>query len=52
MNFLAYLVLTEAFLSVGTLVASAIPIRGTRVGLGAVVFLALIGRLALPVLRC
>ena len=42
MNFLAYLVLTAAFLGVGTLVASAIPTRGTRIGLGAVVFLALI----------
>ena len=42
MNFLAYLLLTAVCLGVGTLVASVIPTRGTRIGLGAVVFLALI----------
>jgi hypothetical protein len=42
MNFLAYLMLTSVFLGVGILVASALPTRGIRIGLGAVVFLALI----------
>jgi hypothetical protein len=42
MNFLAYLVLITVLLSVGSLVAVVIPTRGTRLGLGAVVFLALI----------
>ena len=42
MNFLAYLTLTAVVLGVGTLVASVLPTRGTRIGLGAVVFLALI----------
>jgi hypothetical protein len=41
-SFLAYLMLTAAFLGVGTRVALVIPTRGTRIGLGAVVFLALI----------
>jgi hypothetical protein len=39
---LAYLLLTVAFLGVGTRVALVIPTRSTRIGLGAVVFLALI----------
>jgi hypothetical protein len=41
-GFLAYLLLTVAFLGVGTRVALVIPTRSTRIGLGAVVFLALI----------
>jgi hypothetical protein len=42
MNFLAYLMLTAVVLGVGTQVARVLPTRGTRIGLGAVVFLALI----------
>jgi hypothetical protein len=42
MAVVAYLVLLILLLGVGTLVASILPTRGARIGLGAVVFLALI----------
>ena len=42
MAVIAYLVLMAFLLGVGTLVASILPTRGARIGLGAVVFLALI----------
>jgi hypothetical protein len=42
MDFLAYLILVALLLSLGTLVASILPTRGARIGLGAVLFLALI----------
>jgi hypothetical protein len=42
MDFLAYILLIAFLLGSGTLVASIIPTRGARIGLGAVVFLALI----------
>jgi hypothetical protein len=42
MVFLAYILLVAFLLGSGTLVASIIPTRGARIGLGAVVFLSLI----------
>lgn len=42
MSVVAYLLLVIFVLGVGTLVASILPTRGARIGLGAVVFLALI----------
>jgi hypothetical protein len=42
MSIIAYLLLVIFVLGVGTLVASILPTRGARIGLGAVVFLALI----------
>jgi hypothetical protein len=42
MGFLAYLVLLAVLLGLGTLVASILPTRGARIGLGAVLFLALV----------
>jgi hypothetical protein len=42
MDFLAYLILVAVLLGLGTLVASFLPTRGARIGLGAVLFLALV----------
>ncbi len=42
MSFLAYLILIVTFLGLGTLTASLLPTRGARIGLGAVLFLALL----------
>jgi hypothetical protein len=42
MSFLAYIVLVVVLLGMGTLIATMLPTRGARIGLGAVVFLALI----------
>lgn len=42
MIFLAYLVLIVVLLGTGTLAASILPVRGARIGLGAILFLALI----------
>jgi hypothetical protein len=42
MSFLAYLILVVAFLGFGTLTASILPTRGARIGLGTVLFLALL----------
>ncbi|HVO69636.1 MAG TPA: hypothetical protein VMT24_06305, partial [Aggregatilineaceae bacterium] len=42
MDFLAYLLLLAVLLGLGTLVASILPTRGARIGLGAVLFLALV----------
>ncbi|MBN1565374.1 MAG: hypothetical protein JXA10_16125 [Anaerolineae bacterium] len=42
MSFLAYLILVVIFLGLGTLTASILPTRGARIGLGTVLFLALL----------
>jgi hypothetical protein len=42
MSFLAYFILVVTFLGLGTLTASVLPTRGARIGLGTMLFLALL----------